>query len=65
MSAWMRLLVLGALLACGTAQAAESPPIHPAIQAAVDSQERRRRIARATRTGTTPRSWSSSACGRG
>ena len=40
MSAWMRGLVLGALLACASVQAAESPPIHPAIQAAVDSQER-------------------------
>ena len=40
MSAWMRLLVLGAVLACAVTQAAESPPIHPAIQAAVDSQER-------------------------
>jgi predicted methyltransferase len=43
MSALVRLLVLSAALACGVmagAQAAESPPIHPAIQAAVDSQER-------------------------
>jgi predicted methyltransferase len=36
----MRGLVLGAVLACAAVQAAESPPIHPAIQAAVDSQER-------------------------
>jgi predicted methyltransferase len=36
----MRLLILGAALACGSLQAAESPAIHPAIQAAVDSQER-------------------------
>jgi predicted methyltransferase len=40
MSAWMRLLVVGAALACGLARAAESPTIHPAIQAAVDSQDR-------------------------
>jgi predicted methyltransferase len=40
MIAWMRVLVLGTVLACGPLQAAESPPIHPAIQAAVDSQER-------------------------
>ena len=40
MSAGMRLLILGAALACGALQAAESPAIHPAIQAAVDSQER-------------------------
>jgi predicted methyltransferase len=40
MIAWMRVLVLGTVLACGSVQAAESPPIHPAIQAAVDSQER-------------------------
>ena len=40
MSAWMRLLAVGALLACGSTWAAESPPIHPAIQAAVDSQDR-------------------------
>ena len=43
MSAWVRLLVLSAALVCGVmsgARAAESPPIHPAIQAAVDSQER-------------------------
>jgi len=43
MSAPMRVLVLNAALACGliaTAHAAESPAIHPAIQAAVDSQER-------------------------
>jgi predicted methyltransferase len=35
-------LLLSALLACATLQvtAAESPPIHPAIQAAVDSPER-------------------------
>jgi predicted methyltransferase len=35
-----RLIFLSALLAFGAAQAAESPAIHPAIQAAVDSQER-------------------------
>ena len=40
MKAGMRLLLLGAALACGSLQAAESPPIHPAVQAAVDSQER-------------------------
>jgi predicted methyltransferase len=40
MSAFVRVLVLGAVLACGFAHSAESPPIHPAIQAAVDSQER-------------------------
>jgi len=40
MSAWLRGLVLAAVLACASVQAAESPPIHPAIQAAVDSQER-------------------------
>lgn len=40
MKAGMRLLLLGAALACGSLQAAESPAIHPAIQAAVDSQER-------------------------
>jgi len=40
MTAQKRLLILSALLALGVAQAAESPPIHPAIQAAVDSQER-------------------------
>jgi predicted methyltransferase len=40
MSAWMRLLAVGALLACGSTWAAESPPINPAIQAAVDSQDR-------------------------
>src|SRR5918992_1087227 len=43
MSASMRVLVLCAALACGpiaAVRAAESPPIHPAIQAAVDSQER-------------------------
>jgi predicted methyltransferase len=40
MSLWIRVLVLGTVLACGPLQAAESPPIHPAIQAAVDSQER-------------------------
>jgi len=40
MGAFVRVLVLGAMLACASVQAAESPPIHPAIQAAVDSQER-------------------------
>ncbi len=40
MSAWIRALVLGGALVCATTQAAESPAIHPAIQAAVDSQER-------------------------
>jgi len=40
MSAWMRVLLLGAVLACASVQAAESPAIHPAIQAAVDSQDR-------------------------
>jgi predicted methyltransferase len=40
MNAQKRLLVLSALLALGATQAAESPTIHPAIQAAVDSQER-------------------------
>lgn len=43
MSASMRVLVLCAALACSPValvRAAESPPIHPAIQAAVDSQER-------------------------
>ena len=40
MGAFVRVLVLGAVLACASVQAAESPPIHPAIQAAVDSQER-------------------------
>jgi predicted methyltransferase len=43
MSASIRVLVLCAALACSpvaVVQAAESPPIHPAIQAAVDSQER-------------------------
>jgi predicted methyltransferase len=40
MSARKYLLALSALLALGSTQAAESPPIHPAIQAAVDSQER-------------------------
>jgi predicted methyltransferase len=40
MGASVRLLMLTALLTLGVAQAAESPPIHPAIQAAVDSQER-------------------------
>jgi len=40
MSAWTRGLLLGAVLACASVQAAESPPIHPAIQAAVDSTER-------------------------
>ncbi|HET9444652.1 MAG TPA: methyltransferase domain-containing protein [Steroidobacteraceae bacterium] len=40
MSSGMRLLILGAALACGSLQAAESPTIHPAIQAAVDSQDR-------------------------
>ncbi len=40
MSAGKRLLILGAALACGALHAAESPTIHPAIQAAVDSQER-------------------------
>lgn len=41
MSAPMRLLVVSALLALAVAaRAAESPTIHPAIQAAVDSQER-------------------------
>ena len=40
MTAQKRLLILSALLALGVAQAAESPTIHPAIQAAVDSQER-------------------------
>lgn len=39
MSALRCLLVVSALLAFG-AQAAESPTIHPAIQAAVDSQDR-------------------------
>jgi len=36
----MRVLLLGAVLACASVQAAESPAIHPAIQAAVDSQDR-------------------------
>lgn len=39
----MKLIVLSAAVAFGalqTGRAAESPPIHPAIQAAVDSQER-------------------------
>jgi predicted methyltransferase len=40
MGAFVRVLVLGAVLACASAQAAESPAIHPAIQAAVDSQDR-------------------------
>jgi predicted methyltransferase len=40
MGAFVRVLVLGAVLACASVQAAESPPIHPAIQAAVDSQDR-------------------------
>jgi predicted methyltransferase len=40
MTAQKRLLILSALLTLGVAHAAESPPIHPAIQAAVDSQER-------------------------
>lgn len=40
MSARKHLLMLSALLALSLAQAAESPAIHPAIQAAVDSQER-------------------------
>ena len=40
MSASIRLLVVSAMLAIGATQAAESPAIHPAIQAAVDSQER-------------------------
>ena len=40
MSAWTRVLIVGAVLACASVQAAESPTIHPAIQAAVDSQER-------------------------
>jgi predicted methyltransferase len=40
MSAFIRVLVVSALLTFASARAAESPPIHPAIQAAVDSQER-------------------------
>ena len=43
MSAFRRVLVASAVLAFGVvaaSHAAESPPIHPAIQAAVDSQER-------------------------
>src|SRR4026207_388236 len=40
MGAWRRGRVWAAGLACASVQAAESPPIHPAIQAAVDSQER-------------------------
>jgi predicted methyltransferase len=43
MSASKHLLVLSALLICSVmvaAHAAESPAVHPAIQAAVDSQER-------------------------
>jgi predicted methyltransferase len=40
MGAFVRVLMLGAVLACASAQAAESPAIHPAIQAAVDSQDR-------------------------
>ena len=40
MSASIRLLIVSAMLAVGAAQAAESPAIHPAIQAAVDSQDR-------------------------
>ena len=43
MKASMRVLVFCAALVCGplaAVQAAESPAIHPAIQAAVDSQER-------------------------
>ena len=40
MSASVRLLIVSAMLVVGAAQAAESPAIHPAIQAAVDSQDR-------------------------
>jgi predicted methyltransferase len=40
MAALIRVLVVSALLTFASARAAESPPIHPAIQAAVDSQER-------------------------
>ena len=40
MNAWLRVLIVGVSFACASLQAAESPPIHPAIQAAVDSQER-------------------------
>jgi predicted methyltransferase len=40
MSASMRLLIVSAMLAVGATQAAESPAIHPAVQAAVDSQDR-------------------------
>ena len=40
MSASLRLLIVSAMLVVGAAQAAESPAIHPAIQAAVDSQDR-------------------------